>query len=63
MDAAHHAVETVKAEIAGIVAHRQELRSGGATTAELEQNREHLLGAQARLSRLLIKLHLGHAAA
>jgi len=62
MDAFHHTVETLTAEIGRIVAERQELRATGASDAELEANRRLLAGAQAQLSQLLIQRHLGSPA-
>lgn len=53
-----HTVETLMAEIGRIVVERQGLRAGGATPAELEQNRRCLAAAQNDLSRLLIERHL-----
>ena len=63
MDAFHHTVETLTAEIGRIVTERQELRAAGASDAELEANRRLLAGAQAQLSQLLIQRHLGATAA
>jgi hypothetical protein len=58
----NHTIETLSAEIERIVAERQELRTGGAESDLLEQNRRQLAGAIALLSRLLIAQHLSQAA-
>jgi hypothetical protein len=64
MDVGQHTIESLRVEIDRIVAERQELRRGDANLMELEANRARLVGAQARLSDLLIKRHLpGPAAA
>jgi len=53
-----HTPESLALEIHRIVSERQELRSTGATPAELEENRRSLAHAQTILSRLLIQRHL-----
>jgi hypothetical protein len=62
--AVRHSVETLTAEIGGIVAERQRLRAEGASIEDLEANRCRLAEAQSRLSLLLIERHLrgNHAA-
>ena len=51
-------VESVNLEIERVVAERQALRAAGADAATLEENRQRLASAQARLSQLLIERHL-----
>jgi hypothetical protein len=51
-------VESVADQIRRIVAERQELRAAGADDAQLEENRQRLVAAQAVLSQLLIERHL-----
>jgi hypothetical protein len=51
-------VESVNLEIERVVAERQALREAGADAATLEENRQRLANAQARLSQLLIERHL-----
>jgi hypothetical protein len=55
-------VESLSAEIQRLVSERQELRSNGASEAELEQNRRRLTDAQTRYSRLLIQRYLPQTA-
>lgn len=63
VESAEHSVEQIRAEIARIVGERQELRTAGAGPEALELNRRRLVEAQARLSEILIRTHLGPAAA
>jgi len=51
-------LENLNAEIQRIVSERQELRSNGASPADLEENRRTLAQAQWSFSRLLIQRHL-----
>jgi phage terminase Nu1 subunit (DNA packaging protein) len=60
-DPAVLSVEALSGEIDRIVAERQQLRDAKADTAELEQNRRRLAGAQSQLSLLLIERHLVRA--
>jgi hypothetical protein len=48
-------LEQLTAEIQRIVSERQELRSNGASAADLEANRRSLAQAQSCFSRLLIQ--------
>ncbi|MFL5955646.1 MAG: hypothetical protein ACJ76I_16235 [Gaiellaceae bacterium] len=57
-----HTVETLAAEISGIVAERQALRAAGASFETLEENRRRLAAAQHELSQLLIDRHLPRSA-
>jgi len=51
-------LENLTAEIQRIVSERQDLRSNGASPAELEENRRTLARAQTSFSRLLIQRYL-----
>ncbi len=62
MKAVAHTVETLTAEISGIVAERQELRAAGASFEVLEENRRRLAAAQNQLSQLLIARYLPKSA-
>jgi hypothetical protein len=58
---AHHTVETLLEEIAGLTAERQRLRERGVDAARLERNRVKLARAQWELSHALIERY-HHAA-
>ncbi len=58
---AHHTVETLLEEIAGLTAERQRLRERGVDAARLERNRVKLARAQWKLSHALIERY-HHAA-
>jgi hypothetical protein len=51
-------VEVLRERIGAIVAHRQQLRTSGASPDSLEQNRLELVRTQSELSRALIEQHL-----
>jgi hypothetical protein len=51
-------VESLEAEVRGLVAERQRLRDFGAGRHELERNRSQLVQAQLDLGRALIRRHL-----
>jgi hypothetical protein len=50
-------VESLRRQIAGLVAVRQELRERGASQPELEQNRAEIADRQHELARALIALY------
>jgi hypothetical protein len=50
-------VESLRRQIAGLVAVRQELRERGASQPELEQNRAEIADRQYELARALIALY------
>ena len=56
-------VEELSTHIARLVAERQELRSSGASSASLEQNRLELTRSQWELCHALIERHLQQFAA
>ena len=56
-------VELLHAQIALLVADRQQLRAAGASRESLEENRLELLRSQSELSRALIEQHLPSRAA
>ena len=56
-------VEELRDQISALVAHRQQLRSFGASSPLLEQNRLQLARSYQELSRALIERHLPAAAA
>jgi len=56
-------LETLKNLHAGLVLERQQLRSDGATAAELERNRLAIVNCQWELSRALIAQYLPPAVA
>jgi hypothetical protein len=51
-------VEVLRIRIAEIVAHRQQLRTSGASRVSLEQNRLQLVRSQSELCQALIEQHL-----
>jgi hypothetical protein len=51
-------VESLEEEVSRLVAERQRLREGGASSVELERNRSRIVQAQLRLGRALIRRHL-----
>jgi hypothetical protein len=58
-----HRVEELRDRISALVAQRQQLRSFGASSPSLEQNRVELARSHQELSRALIARHLpAHAA-
>ena len=50
-------IETVEREIAVLVEHRQELRTSGAESGELERNRRNIVARQHELSEALISIY------
>jgi hypothetical protein len=63
MSPADRRVEDLRDRISALVAQRQELRSFGASTPLLEENRVQLASSQQELSRALIDRHLPARAA
>jgi hypothetical protein len=59
----HHDVESLAHMHGSLVRRRQELRTGGAALAELEQNRLAIVTCQWELSQALIARHLVPASA
>ena len=50
-------IETLEREIAVLVEHRQELRTSGAESGELERNRRNIVARQHELSEALISIY------
>jgi len=50
-------IETLEREIAVLFEHRQELRTSGAESGELERNRRNIVARQHELSEALISIY------
>jgi hypothetical protein len=55
-------IESLEREIASLVEQRQTLRTAGAESRELEQNRREIVARQQKLSETLISIYAPHPA-